>query len=246
MLDSLIQGLGFSLDQKGDLRRLYLEAEREARAERERSGRPSKGTQGKEDGSHTGLPVTVVNNGGGGDVHIHQPPPTEAPRQAGAPPLVDDAAGHGARPDPLRACTREEFVTTLRAFWLWAGAYSPRQLSAWSRGGPHGKVSHTTLNALLAEAPHKRPPMTLKYVQTIIHCCGGGEADLQHWTTAWRRIYAGIPYVGIPDGQPKGQPEKLAEGQTGGRVVRLPTRTSGRSPGKLPPQPPMGPPSPSP
>lgn len=105
------------------------------------------------------------------------------------PPLVEDTAGQEGKPDPLEARSQEEFGAALRTFWRWTGEYSPRQLSTWSRETPYGSVSHTTLNNLLAEAPRKRPPMKLRYVQLIISCCGGDETEIQRWSTAWRRLH---------------------------------------------------------
>ncbi|QKW36244.1 helix-turn-helix transcriptional regulator [Actinomadura sp. NAK00032] len=114
-------------------------------------------------------------------------------KDTGPPPLLRDAAGQEGKPDPSQATTREEFLASLRDFWQWAGGYSPRRLSEWSRKSPQGKVSHTTLNALLAERPRQRPPVTMRYVQTIIICCGGDEVEVRAWTTAWRRLYLNFP-----------------------------------------------------
>jgi lambda repressor-like predicted transcriptional regulator len=105
----------------------------------------------------------------------------------GPPPLIADVDGYDGRPNPLTAATKAEFVAALRAFWQWAGAPSARKLEVWS-----GRAfSHSTVNELLAEAPCKRPPMKLPYVQGVIRGCGGDEKEIQRWSTAWRQIYQG-------------------------------------------------------
>jgi hypothetical protein len=76
-------------------------------------------------------------------------------------------------------------VALLRAFWEWAGRHSVRDLAAWSDGA----FSRTTVSDLLAEAPRRRPPVTLPYVQGLIRACGGRQDRIERWTTAWRSLY---------------------------------------------------------
>lgn len=114
-------------------------------------------------------------------------------RPTGPPPLVGDVEGESTEPDPGQADTPEEFVVLLRAFWEWAGRYSMRDLEAWSGEA----FSRTTVADLLAEAPRKRPPMTLSYVQGLILACGGRDDRIRRWTSAWRRVYLEMPGASI-------------------------------------------------
>jgi hypothetical protein len=72
-------------------------------------------------------------------------------------------------------------------------------------GGGRGCVAD-----LLAEAPRKRPPVTLPYVRGLIRACGGQEDRIRCWKTAWRRLY--LPSV---------------SSGSGGAVIELPNRAAG-------------------
>lgn len=112
--------------------------------------------------------------------------PGAGPKVRKRPSLLSDEF----EPNPGHAATPKEFVALLRAFWEWSGGHSVRDLAAWSGGA----CSRTTVPDLLAEAPRKRPSVTLPYVQGLIRACGGDDYQVQHWTTAWRRLY--LPSAG--------------------------------------------------
>ncbi|MEV7010769.1 helix-turn-helix transcriptional regulator [Streptosporangium sp. NPDC051022] len=111
--------------------------------------------------------------------------PTEAAFQAKGtlPPLREDALGYELKPDPLIATTKEELLELMRDFHIWAGEPSYREIAI-NAGRSVG--ASTLCEALNVNKPIRLP--SLKVVTAFIHGCGGNEAELVRWTTAWRRI----------------------------------------------------------
>lgn len=98
---------------------------------------------------------------------------------------VQDAAGHDLRPDPLTAQTAAPLVTALARYRQWAGEPTYRSIA----GSAHQKVSHSTIYQVLRGQRKELP--ALKVVLTIIEGCGGSDADVRAFATAWRRVRAG-------------------------------------------------------
>ncbi|MET9250266.1 helix-turn-helix domain-containing protein [Nonomuraea sp. NPDC003709] len=97
--------------------------------------------------------------------------------------LRQDVAGYELQPDPLTATSKEEFLSAMREFHVWAGEPSYREI-ALNAGKTVG--ASTLCEALDPNKPARLP--TLKVVTAFIYGCGGGEEDLTIWTTAWRRV----------------------------------------------------------
>jgi hypothetical protein len=109
-------------------------------------------------------------------------PRTAEPSPESAP--VEDLEGHPLKPDPLTASTPAELQKLLRAYWVWAGEPSPRDVARDSGGA----FSHTTAYKLLD--PNGPPFRRLKqvYVRGLIRGCGGDDTEQRLWVTSWRRI----------------------------------------------------------
>lgn len=98
--------------------------------------------------------------------------------------VVRDAEGFDLCPDPLRASTPGELVEAVRAFRIWAGEPSFREMA--KRAGSRTAAS-TICTALGSE--HELP--RLQVVLAVIAGCGGSEDDQRRFATAWRRIRLG-------------------------------------------------------
>jgi hypothetical protein len=98
-------------------------------------------------------------------------------------PLFNDVDGHNLKPDPLTASTPAELEELLRAFWVWAGKPSCRDIARQSEGA----FSRGTISNLLFDNDRK-PPLKLSYLQGCIQGCGGDTEEVQTWTTAWRKV----------------------------------------------------------
>jgi len=93
---------------------------------------------------------------------------------------VADAPGVDLRPDPRGVTTAAELIEAMRNFRIWAGDLSLRTMAEQS-----GQlVSAATLHRALAGPG--RP--SLAAVQAVIIGCGGSDADVQRFSTAWRRV----------------------------------------------------------
>ncbi|WP_393916756.1 hypothetical protein [Halostreptopolyspora alba] len=112
-------------------------------------------------------------------------PPVAPARPAPSTPVltrphtIHDLEGYDQRPDPMLATTPAEFVQKMREFRAWSGDWSFRDLEAFSGGTPS-----STFHAALAN--DQLPKLSL--VGKFITACGGDEAEVQRWTTAWRRL----------------------------------------------------------
>nr|BFE29580.1 hypothetical protein GCM10010200_018310 [Actinomadura rugatobispora] len=103
----------------------------------------------------------------------------DEPEPATTPQATPDVHGHNRRPDPLRATSQREFMAMLRAYRIWAGNPSLRQM----QDRCAKKLSYTTFrNTLAADTI----PAKLTTVETVIKVLGGTAEDLQRWATAWR------------------------------------------------------------
>ncbi|MFC3986840.1 helix-turn-helix domain-containing protein [Streptosporangium jomthongense] len=127
-------------------------------------------------------------------------PAEPAFQMKGASPLLrEDALGYELKPDPLTAITKEELLELMRDFHVWAGEPSYREIAI-NAGRAVG--ASTLCETLNVNKPPRLP--SLKVVTAFIHGCGGSEADLVHWTTAWRRIrmartHGSVPLLQIAD-----------------------------------------------
>ncbi|MEU4332578.1 hypothetical protein [Nonomuraea dietziae] len=103
--------------------------------------------------------------------------------------LRKDVAGHDElEPDPLKATTKEEFLQCMRDFHTWA--YEPSYRDIAIRAGK--MVGASTLSEALNPYKPARLP-SHKVVVAFIRGCGGGDDDLDRWTTAWRRLRMNKP-----------------------------------------------------
>lgn len=95
------------------------------------------------------------------------------------PHTIHDMEGYDQRPDPLLAETPAQFVQAMRDFRTWSGDWSFRQLEEFSGGTPR-----STFHAALKGDQLPKLPL----VGLFITACGGDEAEVRRWTTAWRRL----------------------------------------------------------
>jgi hypothetical protein len=104
------------------------------------------------------------------------PPTTQtppSPELSRTPPAIPDLRGYDRRPDPLEATTQHEFVATMRAYRVWAGEPSLRQME--ERCGK--KISYSTFrNMLNAETVPKLPSLKI-----FVEVLGGTAKDVQRW-----------------------------------------------------------------
>lgn len=137
------------------------------------------------------------DEGDGGKAPVPRPAEADGKQEAPAPaeseapktrpasswqtPAIPDLHGHDQRPDPLQATTEAEFVAAMRAYRIWAGNPSLRQMQ--DRCG--GQISYSTFRNMLAGTT---VPTQLATLETFVRVLGGTAEDLQRWTTAWRRF----------------------------------------------------------
>jgi hypothetical protein len=96
---------------------------------------------------------------------------------------ASDAPGVDFKPDPLAACTPEEFVEALWQYKAWSGDPSWRRMA--SRAGQ--AVVHSTMYAAMNGDTLPK----LDVVKAIIIGCGGGDDDVKLFASAWRRLTVG-------------------------------------------------------
>ncbi|QXJ22994.1 hypothetical protein AGRA3207_004085 [Actinomadura graeca] len=95
------------------------------------------------------------------------------------------------RPDPMMASTKAMFADTMRAYRVWAGNPSYRELERRS----DKRISYSTFRNMLTSATM---PAKLDHVEALVRALGGTAEDLQRWATAWRRL-AMVPESGNRD-----------------------------------------------
>ncbi|GAB3986480.1 hypothetical protein GCM10029978_102120 [Actinoallomurus acanthiterrae] len=99
------------------------------------------------------------------------------------PPAIPDLLGHEQRPDPLLAKTPAKFVAAMRAYHVWAGSPSYREMERRCAK----QISYSTFrNMLNSDALPKLPALEI-----FVKVLGGSAEDLQAWATAWRQITMG-------------------------------------------------------
>jgi hypothetical protein len=125
------------------------------------------------------------------DVQLARAPGSPG-RHRCAPPGSRGGAEPGGfdRPDPLTARTAAEFMVTLRRYRDWSGRPSWRKMA--DRAGQ--VVVHSTMHAAMRADTLPR----LTVVQAIVAGCGGSEADLAAFVTAWQRIDSGPALMAAP------------------------------------------------
>jgi hypothetical protein len=107
------------------------------------------------------------------------------------PSLVGDAPGYEhLRPRPLDAQTPSELVAVLREFRHYAGQPSFRVMAARASQ----RVAHSTMCEALGRDELPRQEV----VTAIVSGCGGSDADVQEFVTAWRLISSGKPGRPLP------------------------------------------------
>lgn len=129
-------------------------------------------------------------------------------RELGRPPgtvpaPVRDLPGHAQSPDPLQATTGKDFMEALRALHVWSGRPSLREMER--RSGD--TVSYSTFRNILRS---DQIPRNADNVQTFVKVLGGSDADLQRWTSAWRKIALAQSNTGTPAGAPRNPVVSLA------------------------------------
>jgi hypothetical protein len=96
---------------------------------------------------------------------------------------VRDVQGHESRPDPLGSCTEAELMSAVRAYRLWAGNPSFRDMAA----AAGNACSYRTLHSALSR--DKLPAQAV--IEAAIKGCGGEEQDVREFVTAWRQVKMG-------------------------------------------------------
>jgi hypothetical protein len=97
-------------------------------------------------------------------------------------PELPDAGPSHLRPDPSKAQTPDDFLGLLRAFHMWKGRRSLRDIAAASGD----RISSSTVrNILRGTTPLDR----LEVVRDFVVGCGGNTRDLEDITCAWRHVY---------------------------------------------------------
>ncbi|WP_157430329.1 hypothetical protein [Actinomadura macra] len=81
----------------------------------------------------------------------------------------------------MMANTKAMFADTMRAYRIWAGNPSYRELERRS----DKKISYSTFRNVLTSATM---PSKLGHVEALVRALGGTDEDLQRWATAWRRL----------------------------------------------------------
>jgi hypothetical protein len=106
------------------------------------------------------------------------------PPQASAAPRkpICDIDGHEMQPDPLAARTPADLTAALRAYRVWAGMPSFRDMARIAACG----VSYSRLCTALGKDKDKLPRQEV--IEAAIKGCGGGEEDIQRFVTAWRQV----------------------------------------------------------
>ncbi|MGC5284546.1 hypothetical protein ACPXB8_41830, partial [Actinomadura citrea] len=85
------------------------------------------------------------------------------------------------RPDPMTAPTKAMFADAMRAYRIWAGNPSYREMERRCAK----KISYSTFRNMLNSSTI---PAKLGHVETFVRVLGGTPEDLQRWASAWRRL----------------------------------------------------------
>lgn len=94
--------------------------------------------------------------------------------------LVASPSRSELEPKPLAATTPAAFVEVLRQYRAWHGSPSWRNMAIRANQAVVFSTMHTAMNS---DALPK-----FEVMKAIVIGCGGGEADLEKFTAAWRRI----------------------------------------------------------
>jgi hypothetical protein len=116
------------------------------------------------------------------------PPPaayTPPARPRSVPTVVADTPGLDLCPDPAAAQSAAQFMEVLRRYRVWAGEPSYRVM----RDQCGKRYATSTIHAALSGGELPRLPM----VQAVVTACGGTEAHLQAFASAWRRLVMPAP-----------------------------------------------------
>lgn len=115
-------------------------------------------------------------------------PGLDAPDAPLAPPAIPDLPDarlpetlKPLRPDPMTAPTKAMFADAMRAYRIWAGNPSYREMERRCAK----KISYSTFRNMLNGSTI---PAKLGHVETFVRVLGGTSEDLQRWASAWRRL----------------------------------------------------------
>lgn len=97
------------------------------------------------------------------------------------PARVPPDLGANLRPDPRSARTSAELMNELRAFRLWSGNPSYRDMARHSGQRASSSAMHA---ALVGDVL----PARLVVIDAVVEGCGGSDEDRARFATAWRRI----------------------------------------------------------
>lgn len=95
------------------------------------------------------------------------------------PEVPEDLPGDTLKPDPLRARTASEFVSTMRRYRRWAGSPSYREMA--------DRVGVRSSSRFCEALKSDRLP-TFALLDAFVVSLGGNSADFQRWAAAWRAL----------------------------------------------------------
>lgn len=95
---------------------------------------------------------------------------------------IGDARGYDLKPSPLAATTPAEFIATLWQYRAWSGDPSWRKMAQ--------RADQAVVHSTMHTAMHGDTLPKFDVMKAIIIGCGGSDADLSAFATAWRKIAA--------------------------------------------------------